>query len=412
MNPSGEQSLELDIWKEIAGLQLSVSHDRWHIDRVLRYALGLRAIHGGDRDVITAAVLMHDLGRGDADRRHGLLSVEASIEQARALLEAINFPSEKLERVLVAISEHDQPEVRPQTIEGRILKDADFLAGFGAWGILRIAMWSGETHRRMPVVLNRLMRGMERRFASLEFAESRATAAKEIAFVRTFVAQLQADVCLETRHRGLYIVLEGISGSGKDTQRDLLAARLREQGFETAVVGEPGDAFRKLRDGWRTHSGQEVEDAAVKRSLLMIDRRDLIEHSIAPALDQGKIVISARNYLSTLVYQCETREEAGQAVLAHQWIPRPDLLILLDLSAELAQVRINAREKEPGEYETPEQLAVHRQRYRELTDHVIADSVQVVDAGEPQDAVSDQIWRLVEGILESRAGQLARTAQR
>ena len=58
--------VELSLWKEIAGLNISVSHDHWHIDRVLNFANQLHSLYGGDIQVITAAAILHDLGRSDS----------------------------------------------------------------------------------------------------------------------------------------------------------------------------------------------------------------------------------------------------------------------------------------------------------------------------------------------------------
>ncbi len=88
MNSNPSELLELAIWKEIAGEALSVSHDHWHIDRVLDFARQLQAIHGGDLDVITTAVILHDLGRSDQSFMGRRASANRSSRPAESWIES------------------------------------------------------------------------------------------------------------------------------------------------------------------------------------------------------------------------------------------------------------------------------------------------------------------------------------
>src|SRR5258708_6962121 len=125
---------ETAILQELGQLVLSASHSvNEHLLPVLGFARQLGAVHGADDDILTASVLKHDLGRND-EELNGTASAEASVWHAQILLTQIGFPAAKLATVLENIMDHDQPEVRPRHLEGRILKDADFLGGFGAAG--------------------------------------------------------------------------------------------------------------------------------------------------------------------------------------------------------------------------------------------------------------------------------------
>lgn len=395
------EPIELAIWKEIAGLHMSVSHDRWHIDRVLEFAYALHGIYGGDREILTAAVLMHDLGRGDEMRPHGLESIVSSTEQAAAILKSVGYPAEKSHLVLQAIAEHDQPEVTPSSIEGKILKDADFLAGFGAWGILRIAMWSGETHRNMSVVLDRLEFGMARRLANLGFPASVEWARREMVFARLFLEKLRggSTAITQLKTRGLYIVLEGISGSGKDTQAKMLEQRLRGS-VEVRLVSEPHSDWRVYRNAWRHQHHSQDPPEGVTKWLMMAARESTMVGSVQPALDQNAVVISIRSFLSTLVYQCTSDEEVAETAFAHSRMPQPDLVLLLDLPIEEALRRIGARDKEPGIYETAEQLAHHRDRFKNICQQYVGSRLQVVDAAQSVEALSTSIWEAIVPLLD------------
>lgn len=398
MDSNRKEQIELAIWKEIAGEDLSVSHDRWHIDRVLSFAYQLQSIYGGDLEVITAAVILHDLGRSDPDL-HGQDSIEESIARARKILERANLPSDKVEQVITAIDEHDKPEVRPSTIEGRILKDADFLGGFGAWGILRIGMWAGETGDGVVQVRDRLENRMPRRLANLEFAESRRLAREDMMFANLFTSLLRQAPKLPVRPwRGKYIVLEGIGGSGKDSQADRLQERLKVYGHTVLRVNEPADLHRMLRDGWERKHKRQLDDSMIMQFFLMADRYELTQMEVWPALEKGHTVISVRSFVSTLVYQCNGACDVAATAFAHRFVPLPDLILLFDVDANVAWTRIKDR-KDKGIFETRELLKKHRVLYRDICSTLFEPQLKIIDASKSIGEVAEQTWKAMESVL-------------
>lgn len=395
MDSNEKEYIELEIWKEIAGENLSVSHDRWHIDRVLSFAYQLQSVYGGDLEVITAAVIMHDLGRSDPNL-HGQASIQKSVVRARNILARIGFPPDKVEQVITAIDEHDKPEVSPSTIEGKILKDADFLAGFGAWGILRIGMWAGETGGSIGQVLHRLEQRMPRRLAKLEFAESEGLAREEMMFANLFVSLLRQPPELPKRTReGKYFVLEGINGSGKDSQADCLQERLKACGHTVVRIGEPADAFREWRDVWKSKHNEELSDPMIMKFLLMADRYELIQKRVWPALEKDHMVISIRSFISTLVYQCSGACDVAATAFAHRFVPLPDVFVLFDVDADVAWTRIKDRENR-GIHETKDLLEKHGELYRKICTRLLGPRLKVIDASNPIDEVAEQTWKAVE----------------
>lgn len=398
MNSNQKEHVELAIWKEIAGESLSVSHDRWHIDRALSFAYQLHSIYGGDLDVITAAVILHDLGRADPNL-HIPESIEESIVKACRILERIDFPPNKVEQVIKAIEEHDKPGVESKTIEGRILKDADFLAGFGAWEILRIGMWARERDAGVAQVLDRLEHSMPRRLGNLEFAESERLAREEMMFTNLFLSLLRQSPRLPAPPwKGKYIVLEGISGSGKDTQADRLQERLKGRGHTVVTVHEPTDMYGELLDVWKTGHKKQIDDPAIMKFLLMADRYELIQDKVRPALEKGHMVISVRSFVSTLVYQCSDTGDVAATAFAHRFVPLPDLLMLFDVDADVAWTRIKDR-KDKGIYETRSLLEKHRERYRDICSRLLEPRLKIIDASKSIDEVAEQTWESVVTVL-------------
>ena len=108
---------------------------------------------------------------------------------------------------------------------------------------------------------------------------------------------------------GIYIVIEGNDGAGKSTQAELLASYYRQQGREAIIIEEPGsddsDKTTPVANYLRSliKDGSLARDPEINLALFSAARRELWQQKIAPALNRGAVVISARNYISTLAYQ-------------------------------------------------------------------------------------------------------------
>ena len=397
MSPRSCEQFEREISAGLSERQLSVSHDRWHLQRVLAFAEQLHRIHGGDLQVLTAATLLHDLGRSEPNL-HGRASVDKSVEQAKEVLGRVDMPASKIDAILLAIQEHDQPSLTPSTIEGKILKEADFLAGFGAWGILRIAMWAAESDHGVDQILDRLANRMPIRLDSLQFPESRRLARQEMLFADLFLSRLREPPVLEERPvPGKYIVLEGISGSGKDTQADLLVPRLRDLGHKVLRVGEPAALFQKACDHW----GPKPLDPVVELFLLLADRYELMNERVLPALADGEIVVSVRSYLSTIVYQSQPRYDSASIAFMHQFVPPPDLVVLYDLDADTAYKRCCGRAEgrvgAMGAHEGKKALEAHRRLYLKLANQMTRLRFVTVDASQLPEQIAAETWEKIEG---------------
>ncbi len=119
-------------------------HDAAHTMRVYHNAMLLaQAEPGGDPEVIALAALLHD-----ADDRK--LFDTRNNANARKFLDAQGVPPEKAERIIAAVnavSFSQNRGRRPETIEGRIVQDADRLDAIGAVGIARTFAYGGEHGR-------------------------------------------------------------------------------------------------------------------------------------------------------------------------------------------------------------------------------------------------------------------------
>jgi dTMP kinase len=185
----------------------------------------------------------------------------------------------------------------------------------------------------------------------------------------------------------MFIVIEGIDGTGKSTQAQQLAAWLREQGREVIVDYEPtlGVHGKKLRDSFvngRLAPEEELE-------LFLADRREHVEQVIAPALAAGKTVILDRYYFSNMAYQGAVGFDPAEIRRRNEaFAPVPDLLFILDLDVDTALSRIGGRGDTANEFEKRENLERCREIFLSLRDEPFA---RVIDTRDTMEQVQAEI---------------------
>ena len=104
----------------------------------------------------------------------------------------------------------------------------------------------------------------------------------------------------------MHIVIEGQDGTGKDTQAKLIAEHFKKQGQEVAFYAESGTASKddfvaeiaKLNYG----SNQDI-DHRTRVLLYLINRYEQWRKIAEPVLKRGGVVVTARSWLSTLIYE-------------------------------------------------------------------------------------------------------------
>ncbi len=118
-----------------------------HVLRVLRLVERIGAAEGADLEVLRAAALLHDVARA-AERSGGPCHARAGAERARAIL-AGQDPA-RVEAVAEAIAAHRyRSGERPQSLEARVLFDADKLDAMGAVGLARAYAMAGALGSRL-----------------------------------------------------------------------------------------------------------------------------------------------------------------------------------------------------------------------------------------------------------------------
>ncbi len=125
------------------------AHDREHVYRVLHNAVRIAGSEpAANADVIIAAALLHDISRPEQLADPSVDHALHGAEKAHAFLTAQGFPADFCAHVRDCIRTHRfRKSAPPETLEAKILFDADKLDATGAIGIARTLQYSGEIGR-------------------------------------------------------------------------------------------------------------------------------------------------------------------------------------------------------------------------------------------------------------------------
>ena len=216
---------------------------------------------------------------------------------------------------------------------------------------------------------------------------------------------------------GLFVTFEGLEGTGKTTQLERLAARLRASGRSVVLTREPGGTplGRELRTLLLRPAGEPMSPL-VELLLLLADRAQHLSQVVEPALAAGQVVLSDRYVDATFAYQGHGRslgDELVRDLHRHPPLDRlPARTILLELAPEEALARARRRNDllataaAEGRFEA-EELDFHRrvaEGYRAVARRA-QDRVRVIDAsGAPEEVET----RVVQGLADLWPGLLAR----
>lgn len=165
------------------------------------------------------------------------------------------------------------------------------------------------------------------------------------------------------KSKGLFIVLEGIDGSGKTTLARGLKSQLESvKGWEVVLTAEPtaGPVGSLLRE--------ERIDSPRAEAMLFIADRACHTDEIRKLTEEGKTVICDRYYASTLAYQSAS---GSGPVLDYDLLVRmnesvtmePDITMLLDIDPEVSGGRVDSRGEQKSKFERLEYQKRVRDNY-------------------------------------------------
>jgi dTMP kinase len=211
-----------------------------------------------------------------------------------------------------------------------------------------------------------------------------------------------------------FITFEGSEGSGKSTQAERLAARLKQSDVPCILTREPGgtpigESIRELLQFAPHNSNMTPETELL---LFEASRSQLVREVIKPALERGMCVIADRFFDSTTVYQGAARKldreviEALNAFAVDDCVP--DITFVLDVEAATAKSRMQRMQRQADrmEQQPAEFYERVREGYRALAAHKPGRIVLINGSRDPNE-IETEIWK----ILCSRFSVLAKTSK-
>ncbi len=201
--------------------------------------------------------------------------------------------------------------------------------------------------------------------------------------------------------RPLFIVFDGMDGTGKTTQLHLLAHRLRRAGIPVMTTAEPTDLpdGRRLREALGGHIPATDEQMAAMFALDRIGHNQDPVHGIEKALAEGTTVLCDRYYYSSLAYQ------GGDDPAVFDWVAamnlgcpairHPDGCLCFDLDPRVSMERIIAgRSNSQLEiYETLEQQHRIRTRFAHIRQTLAErEFILPIDAEGSREQVAERVY--------------------
>ena len=192
--------------------------------------------------------------------------------------------------------------------------------------------------------------------------------------------------------KGKFIVFEGIDGAGLTTQAELLEKYLRNKKYEVVLTKEPtnnliGGIIRAaLKKEWITSN-------TTLQLLFSADRAHHLEKEIIPALENGKIVISDRYFLSTIAYGMIEVEKDWLKAINSKFL-LPDLIFIIDVPVEVSIERIKTSRFGFELFEEIRKLEKVRNNFLELSKEY--KNCFVIDGNRSIEEVHKEIVKIAE----------------
>ena len=207
--------------------------------------------------------------------------------------------------------------------------------------------------------------------------------------------------------KGLLISIEGLDGSGKTTQIEMLKKHLENLGEKVIVLREPGgtNIGEQIRTILLDHKNTEMNDVA-EMFLYAASRAQLFSQIIKPNLESGIIVICDRFIDSSIVYQGYGRgldvDDVIKANLTAIQNRLPDITLFIDINAMTSlERRMNASKADRLEREA---IQFHERVYEGYIklSKIFKDRIIIINGEGKIKDISNQMIKEVDNLLKRR----------
>lgn len=212
--------------------------------------------------------------------------------------------------------------------------------------------------------------------------------------------------------KGLFVVFEGIDGSGKGTQLELLHHHIKQldKYNEVLTAREPTRNAEQIRK--RLEQDDTITSGVIDMARLFIeDRRQHLQNTILPVLNSGGIVLCDRYMMSTLAYQSAQGIPLDTLLHMHQeaGIIAPDLTLLINTRPEVALERIKKRGQKIEKFEKDFEFAgilwgqyqtIYGRTYKENLTSETLGFISTIDGDKPTKKVFAQVREVFDDVYE------------
>lgn len=197
--------------------------------------------------------------------------------------------------------------------------------------------------------------------------------------------------------KGILIVFEGIDGTGKSTQLDLLADALNTIGYPVITTREPtnGSYGQQIRELY-TQRGNVTKEEELE--LFLQDRQQHVEELLRPSLNMKNVVLCDRYYLSTIAYQGAAGFDPHEIAIKNSFAPEPDLALIFHMSPRVSVERITEKRGDIlNDFEQEESL----EKVAQIFDSLNFPYIRRIDANQSIDSIHQSVLFLVEKHLRT-----------
>lgn len=172
------------------------SHGLDHILRVVYLCEVIGKAEGADMGVLLPAAYFHDIAR-PVEEREGIPHEEAGAQMAEAYLRSIRYDEERIPQIAHAIRTHRYSTGNePETLEARVLSDADKLDAMGAVGIARTFIRAGEHHGEIRDAIDHMHKKLLNLSGLMYTKTGRTLAEDRHRFLKMFAETLTDEITL------------------------------------------------------------------------------------------------------------------------------------------------------------------------------------------------------------------------
>ena len=196
--------------------------------------------------------------------------------------------------------------------------------------------------------------------------------------------------------RGFLIVFEGIDGTGKSTQCELLAKSLIERDILNIALAEPTRGTWGIKVRRLLSEGRQGISPQEELSWFVNDRKEDIELNIMPALQDNKVVLMDRYYFSTAAYQGALGLDPEQIRLENEtFAPIPDRVLIFLTSPETCLERIESSRDQKSAFEKLDYL----QNVQEIFKSFSGPNIRFIDSVGSVSEVHEKVLSSIEDLF-------------